>query len=323
MSQFILCDRTFYPDALESRCGLRVADLADQLCSPPKRIDPYTPYLVSGTGDANSQRIQTMLTRPQAKKIVELSNMCGADNVLALSTLFNRLSENLADDKSTAVIGATTDAYNNRAKNFSGSVKQYQNSLLIYRDAVKSESADIGIAKKSAEAAFSEMQSKFQIELSQIKSTAGSRGTPLNSLQRGLNIARDSRNITRLNLGSSLETSQLLRFTGYATALGNGVAIIDLASRIGNVRQSYASGGNWEREMFIESASLGASAGVGYMAGIAGAAALGFLVALTPLGWIGLIVVIAGVGYASYKTNEIVKRNAGTWFDKSQEILNR
>lgn len=316
MGQFVLCNRTFYPDTLKSQCGLNITDLADHRCTPPKRIDAYTPYLVSGSENPNSQRIQTMLTRPQAKKIVEFSNAYGSDNVLALSVLFNKLSENLADDRSTAVMGSSTEFYTKRVDRLSDAVKQYQNSLLVYRDAVKSKSPDVKLAKQNAANSWWEMQKGFQTELSQIKSNAGSRGTPLNSLERGLNIARDSRNVTRLNLATSLQTTRLLQFTGYAKFLGEGVAVIDFVSRGAKIYSTYSEGGNWHKEMFVESLSFAVSTGVG-MGMVTGGLTL--LLAFTPIGWVGLIVAgvaIAGAAaYSSYKTNEALKNNGGVLYD--------
>lgn len=111
MGQFILCNRTFYPDTLKSQCGLNAADLADHRCTPPKRIDAYTPYLISGSENPNSQRIQTMMTRPQAKKIVELSDIYGSGNVLAMSDLFGSIGNVLGSDPGTAGMGAATGVY--------------------------------------------------------------------------------------------------------------------------------------------------------------------------------------------------------------------
>jgi hypothetical protein len=42
--------------------------------------------------------------------------------------------------------------------------------------------------------------------------------------------------------------------------LGNGLAVIDFGSRVGNIHNSYQAGGNWERDFFIESSSFAASA---------------------------------------------------------------
>ena len=314
MSEFILCDRVFNEHTLRTQCGLNINDLLDDRCKPPMRVDPHTPYLLNGTGDLNDRHIQTMLARPQAKKIVELSNAYGADNVLAMSVLFSKLSDDLSDDKSTATMGSTTDFYTKRVDRFSDAVKQYQNSLLAYRDAIKSKSPDVTAARQNAETAWGQMQRGFQTELRQIKDNAGSRGTPLTSFDRGISIARDSRNVTKLNLSSALQISKLVNFTRYAGVLGNGVAAIDFTNRIGNIQQSYEW--NWQRDLFIESSSFALGTIAGSVA-VEGGVAL--LLAATPAGWAFLIVgglVVVGTGaVASFMTNKIVKDGAGEKYD--------
>ncbi|MGI9282558.1 MAG: hypothetical protein ACR2PX_23430 [Endozoicomonas sp.] len=82
----------------------------------------------------------------------------------------------------------------------------------------------------------------------------------------------------------------------------------------------------WERELFIESLSFAASAGMGIAAAKAGAAALGFLVVATPVGWVGLIVggltVAAGGAIATTTMNNAIKNNGGEWYDNLMKVLN-
>lgn len=129
-------------------------------------------------------------------------------------------------------------------------------------------------------------------------------------------IVSDSRNVTKLNLTSALETSRLVSFTRYAGLLGNGVAAIDLSSRGGAVYSSYNEGGNWYRDLFIESSSFALSTIAGAVIVKGG---LTLLLAATPVGWVALVVgglAVVGIATAgSFAANKLVKENSGLVYD--------
>jgi hypothetical protein len=163
---------------------------------------------------------------------------------------------------------------------------------------------------------FQNLQIRFKHELNAINSgIKARRGTPLSNSTRATNIAQSSRNVAKLNVASQIEANGLIKFTRHAKFLGNGLAVIDFTSRIGNVRNSYQAGGNWERGLFIESCSFALSACIGVAAVDVGTAALGLIIAATPIGWVGLIV--GGVAIAraaaanSMGVNSAVKREYG------------
>ncbi|MCG6202273.1 hypothetical protein [Psychromonas antarctica] len=153
----------------------------------------------------------------------------------------------------------------------------------------------------------------MKVVTSQVKS---SRGTPLTNFDRGANIARSSRNIAKLDLANVVQADNIVKFAKQAKFLGNGLAVIDFGSRVGNVHNSYKAGGNWEREMFIESSSFAATAITGTVAVDAG---LALLVFATPVGWFALVVgglAVAGVAAAaSMGMNSLIKNNAGNTYD--------
>lgn len=156
----------------------------------------------------------------------------------------------------------------------------------------------------------------MKVVTSQVKSR---RGTPLTNFKRGSDIARSSRSIAKLDLINPVQADNLVKFTKQAKFLGNGLALIDFGSRVGNIHTSYESGRNWEREMFIESTSFVASAAAGIGVVNAGSAALVLLMVATPVGWVGLIVggvAVAGTAAAvSIGMNSSVKNNSGAWYD--------
>jgi len=225
-----------------------------------------------------------------------------------------------------SAMGASTSVYANRIGGFAGAVKNYQNALMAYRSSLPLNPAARALAKQKAHAAFDKMQLHFRHELNAVNGQIRSkRGTPLTSGHRGTNIADSSRSIVKLDVTSQVQANNLVRFTQHARVLGNGLAIIEFSSGIGNIETTYKSGGNWERELFIESSSFAASAITATAAVNAGGAALGFLMIATPIGWVGLIVggvVVAGVAAtASIGMNKAIKNNSGRWYDSLMNFL--
>ncbi|HEY9661816.1 MAG TPA: hypothetical protein V6C65_25455, partial [Allocoleopsis sp.] len=196
----------------------------------------------------------------------------------------------------------------------------YENALMEYRAAVQSKSTTKAILKARVRSAFDSMQRGFKNELRVASDAVTSRrGAPLNNVTRATNIASSSRSAVKLQVANQVEASNLVKLTKNVKYLGNGLAVIDLGQRIGNVSVSYKAGRNWEREMFIESTSLGASAIAGETVGSIGVAALGFIAVATPIGWVGLII-CAGVATAAtvgaaMTTDKIVKKNSGDVYD--------
>ncbi|MCP4238670.1 MAG: hypothetical protein GY770_34725 [Aestuariibacter sp.] len=78
------------------------------------------------------------------------------------------------------------------------------------------------------------------------------------------------------------------------------------------MKNSYDVDGEWERELFIESFSFAASAGVGVVA-------LSILTVATPVGW---VLLIAGTAAASMGMNHLIKENSGNWYDAIMKSLN-
>jgi hypothetical protein len=201
---------------------------------------------------------------------------------------------------------------------FVGAVQNYQDALMQYRQAIKTNPATKAVAKQKTITAFQTMQRGFKHELNVVNAGIKSKkGTPLTSVTRGTNIARSSRNVAKLDVSTHVQAHNLVKFTRYAKFLGNGLALIELSRGVGNVYNSYKVDGEWEREMFIESMSFGLSATAGSLAVNAG---LSLLVFATPFGWAGLIiggVAIAGVAAGvSMGTNSAIKQNSGAWYDE-------
>ena len=80
------------------------------------------------------------------------------------------------------------------------------------------------------------MQSQFSIELKMVSGQVKSRrGTPLTSADRATNIAKSSCNVAKLNVTSQVQANNLAKLGTHAKFLGNGLAVIDYGSRVGNI----------------------------------------------------------------------------------------
>ena len=323
MTEILFCKSPISNVQLQTACGIGSESLLGSDCRPPEALKAYSPYIVThgSVNDTDRALLTTLGSQPSVRALTHFALSFGGDNLVGLSALSKKLQ-----DSSLGMMGTATSIYANRMGGFVGSVNEYQNSLLAYRTLAQSRSPLQIAAKQKAQVAFIKLQHQFRQELALVNSGVKARkGTPLTNFERGTNIARDSRNIARLRVANQLQAHDLVRFTQHAKLLGNGLAVIDFGSRIGNIRNEYRAGGEWERELFIESSSFAASAITGVTAANVGAAALTFLVAATPIGWVGLIVggvAVAGVAAAaSMGMNSAIKSNSGGWYDSIMHWL--
>lgn len=317
MSEILLCNQSLKPESFQHQCGISIDQIIDSNCVNPKLMAANTPYLVDDRHSSTSQGVLGLLSPlPVARELTNLSLSYGGDNVVALAEITAKLK-----DYNIGLMGTSTSVYANRIGGFAGAVKNYQAALIEYRHAVTSNSSMKTAGKQKAHAAFLKMQSQFRNELNAVSGHVKSRrGTPLTNADRATNIAKSSRSVAKLNVTNQIQASNLVKLSRQAKFLGNGLAIIDFGSRIGNIHNSYQSGGNWERDLFIESSSFAASAATGIAAVNVGVAALSFLMIATPVGWVGLIIggaAIAGAAAAtSIAMNSAAKDSSGRIYDQ-------
>lgn len=323
MSEILLCNQPMKADFLNSSCGIDVNLIHGKSCSKPTSISSFTPYVIGQELSAfDTQLLSTLSTPKVANNLTNLSLSFGGENTIALAEMTKKLQE-----YNVGLMGASTSVYANRLGGFAGAVKEYQDALMAYRGAMKSNAASKAVGKQKALKAFQNLQLRFKHELNAINSgVKARRGTPLSSATRATNIARDSRNVTKLNVTSQIQANNLVKFTQHTKFLGNGLAVIDFTSRVGNVHNEYKADGEWERELFIESSSFTASAITGVVAVNVGTAALTLLLVATPVGWVGLVIggaaVAASAAGVSIWANGQVKANSGNWYDAIMNWLN-
>ncbi|MCA0901993.1 hypothetical protein [Microbulbifer agarilyticus] len=322
MSSVLLCNRDLTSPAIQQACNINLQQLSAPHCPSPAFAKANTPYLLNGHSSAQGRRIQTLLSPPQvARPVTELSLTFGEDNTVAIAAMMEQLK-----DYNIALTGASTSVYGERISGFAKSVKEYQVALLTYRDAKLGNASNHRQLKQQAHRTFQRMQAQFRAELhATTNHISARRGIPLTNPERGINIARSSRNAAKLHFANEIEAHKLVRFSQYTKLLGNGLAVIDFGTRVGNVRNSYRTGGHWERDLFIESSSFTASAITGIATAKAGAAALGLLMVATPVGWVGLLIggiaVVAVSAGSSIAMNSLVQESGGSWYDLIMSTL--
>ena len=326
MAELILCNQPTKTSQLDNLCGFTPATITGMSCSAnPAILNSYTPYLTNSNPSVSDRSIMRWLGQPKvSKNVTDLTLSLGEDNTLALAEITQKLK-----GSGVELMGSSTAVYGKRLSGFAGSVKQYQSSLMEYRHVIqaKAGSAAQRMAKQRAALAFQKMQTGFKLELNAVTSgiKAGRKGTPFNDFNRASNIARSSRNVVKLDINSQLQASRLAQLGRHAKLLGNGLVILNVAERMGNIKTSYQAGQNWERELFIESGSFVASAVTGTVLANVGASALTFLMIATPVGWVGLIVgglVVAGVAAGgAISMNNAIKSNSGEWYDSLMEWM--
>ncbi len=324
MSQVLLCSSPTSSSSLQNSLGTSADTITGIGCMNPDSLNAYHPYLASDTTpSAEDLAILTQFSQaPVTKEITNMSLCYGEDNTLALAEMTDKLK-----NAGIGIMGSSSSLYTNRLASFTDSVRNYQSALMMYRDVMKTGGASKTLAKQNVARAFEKMQIGFKHELRSVSAgiKASQKGTPLTNINRGMNIARSSRTAVKLDITSQVQASQLRRFGMSAKLLGNGLAVIDFASRAGNIHNSYTAGENWERELFIETMSFATSATAGVVTLNAGTAALGFLMVATPIGWVGLIVggiaVVGVAAGASIWTNNQLKNNSGNWYDSLMDWL--
>jgi len=275
----------------------------------------YRPYTVGRITPADAGFIRPLLCG-NPRNLHRLSATLGQDNVVGVSKAMVALR-----DTTAALAGSAASVHASRGNAFTAGVQHYQNTLLTYRDVMHGKGPP-GVTPASAgqaiHAASANMQQKFQYELKMTalsQKGAPRKGTALNNSTRAMNIARSSRHIEKLQLTSVVQATALGRFSKYGKVLGNGLILIDMGSRIGNIHNEYKADGDWERELFIESSSFAVSATAGILTVKAGVA---FFVLATPIGWVGLIVTAAA---ASMGANYITKEKSGGVYDSIMKLI--
>ncbi|MCP4117359.1 MAG: hypothetical protein GY737_18580 [Desulfobacteraceae bacterium] len=316
MLELVLCKEPMQTDSLAKDLGINGNEITGVADSNPTMLKPYTPYRVGQKSPHIGESLLSQLSPITiSRNLTDLALSLGEENVTALADMFAILQKH-----GPGLMGASSSLYINQVDSFIKSVERYQAALMEYRKVLKTNPVASALAERNARAAFKNMQGRFRHTLASITAQSKSRkGIPLTDIKRGLNIARSSRRATKLNITSQVQANNLVMLSQNLKLFGNGLAVIDFGSRVGNIHNSYRAGENWERELFIESLSFAASAYAGSNVMLTGTAALGILVAATPLS--PLVIILCGIAIAgtaaraSMLVNNELKNNGGALYD--------
>ena len=190
MSKILLCNQALSLNYAGLMCGINTSFVHGLNCSQPNILSHYAPYALNPTPSALDKHLIASLSDPNfARELTNTSLSFGEDNTMALAEILKNIQEH-----NISAAGASTSIYANRVDGFVGAVKEYQQSLMDYRAAVKADSPSKLQAKQKAFQSFENLQYRFRNELSAVNAQVKSRrGTPLTSATRATNIAKDSR----------------------------------------------------------------------------------------------------------------------------------
>lgn len=228
-------------------------------------------------------------------------------------------------DSFTATGAAATslNAKEVRLSRFGGAILKYQKSLMDIRTAAKNKAPKKELIKLGnlAKNAHIELNEKFTKELKAVSSRlkSGARGNVWNNPQRGINQAISSRNSASIQITSLSGVRNLRALEVGSSVLGNGLIVLDAVVRTDKVYTEYQSGGNWGKTAAVQAAGFGAGTAAGLAVGAETIAlGTGIAIAMGPVGWVILIGVGLGTGYAASKfADNAAQRVANKAYDLS------
>lgn len=289
---------------------------------PNSQIQAYQPYMIPVQGERNHLSARYLKNLPYEAR-VRLTHTVGqmGDLTVALSEFYNEyfMGSKVGDWQS--ISGAGLGAMQTRTNNFSATLESYQKKLFEIRAAYQSKQPKAELLKLEAQAKDiqAKLNSYFRSEMRRFSAKANARrGTVMTNSQRAVNIAKSSRKTASIRVTDAQQAQRLSRFASGLKFVGNGLVVLDAASRVGTVVDAKNQGKDWQKVAVQESVgmSTGFLAG-GYAAG-ATIGALTFVLGATPVGWVIAVGVGLTVGFgAGSITNELSKSAVGDLYDWS------
>ncbi|OMH32522.1 hypothetical protein [Motiliproteus sp. MSK22-1] len=323
MATALMCEKPTPISSLNHLCDLLSTESIQTVtCEIPTTLSPYTPYLVGDYSRPQDRGIiNPLASMPQssAKNLMGLVSEFGEDRTVAMAQVMSTIS----NPYSTAGMGAATSVYGGRVGAFADAVKAFEDSVMQHKQAV-SYRGGRQMSKVRMQRAYEKMNRMFRLEIELV--TAGKKirkGHPLANMTRAKNIAESGRSVAKLDFTNQIEAHNLVKFSKHTKVLGNGLAVIDFTSRVGDIHNTYKAGGNWEKKMFVEASGFAVGAVAGTLAVNAG---LALLALTTPVGWVYLIgtgaVIIATAAGVSMAADHHAKKAADWLYDPILNWIN-
>ncbi|GAB3108176.1 hypothetical protein G8770_23705 [Aestuariicella hydrocarbonica] len=168
-------------------------------------------------------------------------------------------------------------------------------------------------------AAYEKLNHYYQQELRRIvpaERFMKNKGSALSNAQRGITLAERPRG-RGIHVANAHEGQQISRLAKGIRYAGRGAVVLDAGFRVNTVHNTYADGGNWQREWAVQTGGfLGASA-TGTLVGRAAFLASRIALMATPWDWAFLIgsTIVAGA-YLAYQADNGMKGISGELWDK-------
>tara|TARA_R110002050_G_scaffold24831_7_gene66346 strand:- start:376 stop:1377 length:1002 start_codon:yes stop_codon:yes gene_type:complete len=244
-------------------------------------------------------------TKPlhQRQTIAQVNAAVGPDMLLALSDFYDQQLDSLPKDffaeQNKAMMGASIGAMGHHLSQLQNVIKEYQMALENVRNAYLSKMPKLEVLKfeQTARQLHSRLNTQFHNEISKrLASSRARKASIWNNADRGLNQAKSARTTKPIQISSAKELRSLSKFAGAAKFGGNALLLLDVHSRATGVRDTFESGGNWEKQALQETVGFSAGFAAGTVAaGSAYSIGVGIALAFTPVGW----AVVIGVGAAA------------------------
>ncbi|MDX1811842.1 MAG: hypothetical protein R3240_07845 [Gammaproteobacteria bacterium] len=190
--------------------------------------------------------IRNQLSPMQRSSLAQSIHTLGGDTFSALGQLW--ASQAPYDDEAKALFGGLLSAQHTKNKNLLESIERYNQALLEYRNALP---RDRGFARNKVKRTFNHLNHIFQQDIKQLSSQhRNSARNPLHNVERGLNIAKDSRNAINLsNISEVQHLKRVIKNTNFAT---HGLLVMDLGLAGYKVHNTRQAGGDATRVAFEE-----------------------------------------------------------------------
>jgi len=241
--------------------------LLDRWGREPGSLSPRVPYLL-GSDQGFDELRYCHEVEPYSGVLCDICQDFGGPTTVALAEIFADMqaAENDGPDALTYA-QAATGVYNARRRQFLGAMRKHEQALDNYRRAT-ARGAPQGLPRTQALEAVRrsgrELNDAFRLEINMALKHSYARSTMMTPAgKRVPDRVRNSQKITRLELRSLEQAATVSRFARFATWLGPGLVVVDIARRADHVHDVYEEGGDWQREAFVEIGGFFVSAGAG------------------------------------------------------------
>ena len=318
MPSLLLCQYSTTTRRLSQELGVPDDCIRDSRGREPECLHAHTPYLLGACHDLGECGICSML-EPHGRMLSKMCHDFGESTTLGLADLTSELRR-----YGVAGVGAGANLYSERIAQFLNAVEEHQGNMLAYhratRKGFKSDTVAVAEARGKLVHSGSELNRRFALELDAAARRLRPRQRTLMSDRKQMpDLVSKPRQASRLNVGSHIEASRLVKLSMNTRCIGRMAVVVDLGFRADEVFEAYQGGEDWQRKAFVESAGFAAGAYAGTLLTRSALTSLEVILSPTPVGWVLILGTgLAAVGYVvsgSTIADVFAKYIAGLSFD--------